>query len=366
VLFFSGGTALKETARVLARRVNTTHIITTFDSGGSTAALREVMDIPAMGDIRSRILALADTSSDRVRRLVSALEFRLPQDPSAAISVFRDYVQGRHPRMLLLADEDRLWLMRGLAAVEDRLSAKFRFEDASVGNLVLAAEYFALGNRLQPAAQKMCALVQARGAVHAVSEDLAHLAVRLENGKTIIGQHRFTGKTGRVVPSPIADIWLVRDRAGRQVSVQAEPSALGAISRAALLCYPVGSFFSSIAANLLVGGVGRAVAAAQCPKVFIPNPGADPELRGHTLVSQVEFLLRLLRADSPGERAENLVGHILVDTENTHYSGGIPREWLEKNRIGILDRPFVNPTDPPFIPGEKLAKVLEELAISKG
>ena len=362
VLFFSGGTALKEAARVLARRVQTTHIITTFDSGGSTAALRRVIDIPAMGDIRSRILALANTSNQRVKNLVSVLEYRLPQSnaPVTAKDVFADFVQGSHPRMLCLDSEDYEWVKHRLMDVEARLSADFRHEDASIGNMVLVAGYFAHNHCLQPAAREMCDRVQARGAVHAVSEMPAQLAVRLESGETIIGQHRFTGKKGHFVQSPIADIWLVHDNAGTLVSASAEATALAAIARAQLVCYPIGSFFSSIAANLLVRGVGQAVAQAQCPKIFIPNPGADPELRGHTLVSQMEFLLRLLRADAPNEPAENLISHILVDTHNTHYSGDVPHAWLEQHNITLLDKPFVNPTDPPFIPGENLARVLED------
>ena len=363
ILFFSGGTALKETARILARRVQTTHIITTFDSGGSTAALRRVIDIPAMGDIRSRILALADTSSQRVKNLVSVLEYRLPEsnDSLTAKEIFVEFAQGRHPRMLALEKADYEWVLRSLADVEARLSADFRHEDASIGNMVLVAGYFAHNSRLQPAAREMCDHVQARGAVHAVSEMPAQLAVRLESGETIIGQHRFTGKKGYIVPSPITDIWLVRDHSDSPVSASAEATALAAISRAQLVCYPIGSFFSSIAANLLVRGVGQAVAQAQCPKIFIPNPGADPELRGHTLVSQMEFLLHLLRADTPNEPAENLISHILVDTHNTHYSGDVPHAWLAQHNITLLDKPFVNPTDPPFIPGENLARVLEDL-----
>ena len=63
ILFFSGGTALAPVAAELSRHTrNAVHVITTFDSGGSSAELRRVFDMPAVGDIRARIMALADRS----------------------------------------------------------------------------------------------------------------------------------------------------------------------------------------------------------------------------------------------------------------------------------------------------------------
>ena len=63
ILFFSGGTALAPVAAELSRHTrNAVHVITTFDSGGSSAELRRAFDMPAVGDIRARIMALADRS----------------------------------------------------------------------------------------------------------------------------------------------------------------------------------------------------------------------------------------------------------------------------------------------------------------
>jgi 2-phospho-L-lactate transferase/gluconeogenesis factor (CofD/UPF0052 family) len=41
---------------------NSVHLITAFDSGGSSAQLRRAFGMPAIGDLRSRIVALADES----------------------------------------------------------------------------------------------------------------------------------------------------------------------------------------------------------------------------------------------------------------------------------------------------------------
>ncbi|MDD4701779.1 MAG: 2-phospho-L-lactate transferase CofD family protein, partial [Desulfovibrio sp.] len=61
--FFTGGTALRGLSRELIHHThNSVHLVTTFDSGGSSAALRRAFAMPAVGDIRNRLLALADSS----------------------------------------------------------------------------------------------------------------------------------------------------------------------------------------------------------------------------------------------------------------------------------------------------------------
>ena len=74
ILFFSGGTALAPVAAELSRHTrNAVHVITTFDSGGSSAELRRAFDMPAVGDIRARIMALADRSLEGNPEIVELL-----------------------------------------------------------------------------------------------------------------------------------------------------------------------------------------------------------------------------------------------------------------------------------------------------
>lgn len=61
ILFFSGGTALDQLSKKLKNFThNSIHLVTPFDSGGSSAKLRHAFDMPAIGDLRSRMIALAD------------------------------------------------------------------------------------------------------------------------------------------------------------------------------------------------------------------------------------------------------------------------------------------------------------------
>ncbi len=55
ILFFSGGSALNGLCKALKHYThNSTHLVTPFDSGGSSAELRNAFNMPSIGDLRSR------------------------------------------------------------------------------------------------------------------------------------------------------------------------------------------------------------------------------------------------------------------------------------------------------------------------
>jgi len=97
---------------------------------------------------------------------------------------------------------------------------------------------------------------------------------------------------------------------------------------AELICYSYGSFYTSLVANLLPAGVGRAVARAECLKVYIPNLGADPEQVGMSLWDSVSTLLAYLKKDAGADvPVQRLLDMVIVD----------PR-WLEANADDSLQK----------------------------
>src|SRR6056297_2095826 len=81
ILFFSGGTALRELSQEIIHYThNTTHIITPFDSGGSSAVIRKAFGMPAVGDLRNRLMALADKSVHGNPAIFDLFTHRLPAD----------------------------------------------------------------------------------------------------------------------------------------------------------------------------------------------------------------------------------------------------------------------------------------------
>ena len=80
ILFFSGGTALTKTSRVLKRYThNSIHLVTPFDSGGSSAKLRQAFSMPSIGDLRSRLVALADENITGLPEVYQLFTYRFPQ-----------------------------------------------------------------------------------------------------------------------------------------------------------------------------------------------------------------------------------------------------------------------------------------------
>ena len=95
------------------------------------------------------------------------------------------------------------------------------------------------------------------------------------------------------------------------------------IAAAELICYPMGSFYSSLVANLLPRGVSRAIRANHCPKVYIPSTGRDPEVVSGGVAFQVAELLRHLRGGHAEVTASELLHYVLVDSAR----GSIPTEF---------------------------------------
>ena len=79
ILFFSGGSALNGVSRMLKGCThNSVHLVTTFDSGGSSAILRKAFNMPSPGDLRSRLIALADENITGHPEVCRLLTCRLP------------------------------------------------------------------------------------------------------------------------------------------------------------------------------------------------------------------------------------------------------------------------------------------------
>lgn len=371
IVFFSGGTALNGLASELAKvNPQCVYIITTFDSGGSSAALREVLDMPAVGDVRNRMLALADTDSPEKANIVAMLNTRLPRyaDRTALYGQLSHLATGTHSLMDGFSEIVRKILSERFALFIELAGDSFDPVNASLGNIVLAAGFMAHQRVLAPSIAQLSRLIGVRGIIRASTVDNGHLAVRLMNGEILAGQHLFTGKESDPVSSPIDGMWIcsgVDDPWPR--SVHASSLAIDQVKEADLIVYPMGSFYSSTLAALSPQGLGKAVAAKKCPKIFIPNMGFDPELIGHDIKLQVERILEALRMDSAAyidlDRALN---YILIDSENGTYQENQDFAALEKLPLKVIDRKLVSDESGGLIDPRLLAPLLMELAETGG
>jgi len=367
VLFFSGGSALRKTCRELVRFThNSIHIITTFDSGGSSAKLRDAFHMPAIGDVRNRLLALADRSLKGNPEIFALFAHRFPEDgdPALLSAEMDRMIRGEHPLVAAIHDPMRKIIRKNLDLFREYMPESFDLRKASMGNLILAAGYLENRRSFDIIIFVFSKLVQVCGLVRPILNRHLHLVAALENGEIRIGQHTLTGKETSPIPSPVRRIWLSDDRDNpTPVDVPIRGKMDQLIRKAELICYPMGSYYSSILANLLPRGVGRAVAANPCPKVFVPNTGnRDPESLGMSLTDQVARLIDYLKQDDPGGiSTDQVLDFVLVDGKQGHYPGGVDEMALKKIGVRVIDLPLVSEDSRPDIDAQCLVPVLLSL-----
>ena len=131
------------------------------------------------------------------------------------------------------------------------------------------------------------------------------------------------------------------------------------IKRADLICYPMGSLFTSIIANFLPQGVGTAVSEQACPKVYVPNTSTDPEAVGMTLTDQVQELLDSLRRDNPDNIAINdVLNFVLVDENEKLYRGGIDPQAMLQRGLKVIRCSLVTEESTPHLDPKLLSEAL--------
>lgn len=367
VLFFTGGSALKQFSHELIRYThNSIHLITPFDSGGSSAKLREAFDMPAVGDLRNRLMAMSDDTITGNPEFYDLAAYRLPEDlPHETLkTTLLSIASGEHDLISRvpepLSEFTRLQLKRFIQEMPD----SFDLRGASIGNLIITGGYLYYHRKLDPILTLFSKALAINGIVKPIVDTPLHLIAELDNGESVIGQHHLTGKETAKITSPVKNLFLsscLESKTPAETAI--DESSVQLIETAELICYPPGSFFSSVIANLLPKGVASAIASNRCPKIYIPNQGNDPEQLGMTLQDSIDSLLSHLRKDSDDElAAEQLLNFILIDSKNGDYPGGIPFHKLSELGILVIDTELITERFKPLYDNTKLVNALLSMA----
>ncbi|MDD9941915.1 MAG: GAK system CofD-like protein [Myxococcales bacterium] len=346
ILLFSGGSALKRICHNLKDYThNSIHLITPFDSGGSSAKLRESFQMLSVGDLRNRLMALADEGALGNPEIYALFSHRLETDATAAElrEQLESMVLGRHDMVAAVPEPMRRIVQVHLRHFASRMPDNFDLRAASIGNLILAGGYLANDRDIESVIFLFSKLVNVRGIVRPTVDIDLHLAAEMASGEIILGQHKLTGKETAPLSEPIEQLQLTRDlkqlkRAGAEI----DDKTRKLIMSTDLICYPVGSFYTSVIANLLPSGVGEAVCQRTCPKVYIPNFKGDPEQVNTTVCAEIDSLLEYIRQDAgsdvPTDRIMNLV---LLHTDLSAYGRDVNLEGLERRGLTPLQRPIL-------------------------
>ncbi|MBD3380864.1 MAG: GAK system CofD-like protein [candidate division Zixibacteria bacterium] len=366
ILFFSGGTALNKLSRILTTFThNSIHLVTPFDSGGSSAKLRDAFNMLSVGDMRSRLMALADRSVTGHPEIYNLFVYRLPKDqPRTELKDrLKSMVEGGDPLVANVPDPMRKIIRAHLRFFYNAMPESFDLRGASIGNLILAGGYLNNNRHIDPVVFMFSKLVDARGIVRTITGQFLHLVAELENGETIRGQKNLTGKEVPPINSKVKNVFLTDDLDGLHNSkTPIRRKIRDLISMAELICYPVGSFYSSVTANLLPEGVTNSILDNHCPKIYIPNMGIDPEQFGMTVSDCVETLIRYLKQNSVDNvSTEKLLNFVIVDSKYGDYPGGLDLEEIRRQGVEVIDTPLVTESSRPLIDEKRLIEVVLSL-----
>ncbi|HEC73836.1 MAG TPA: GAK system CofD-like protein [Methylophaga aminisulfidivorans] len=366
ILFFSGGTALTGLSRELKKFThNSIHFVSPFDSGGSSAKLRHAFDMPAIGDLRSRLMALADETVLGHPEIYQLFSYRFSQtdDQERLKRRLHNMVNGKDDLINDIANPMRKLICNHLGYFYQAMSKDFDLRGASIGNLILAGGYLNNHKELEPIVFLFSKLVNVLGTVRTITNDDYHLSVELENGEIVHGQHLITGKEVAPISSPIKHIHLTETLNGsRPTETKLRKRNRSLFEDADLICYPPGSFYTSLLANLLPTGVGKAIANNGCPKVFVPNLNNDPEQLGMTLKDSLMTIIKYVQNDINSDvPAKNLLNYLMVDTKNGQYPGGIPIDLLQELDIELIDVKLIDKHNDKTYDNKRLVSALLSL-----
>lgn len=366
ILFFSGGSALREISRkLITYTYNSIHLVTPFDSGGSSATLRNKFEMLSVGDLRNRLMSLADPNVHGNHDIYHLFAHRFGQDasPPELRQELNRMVKGEHPLVASIADPMRKVIRNHLRYFDEKIDDSFDLRGASIGNLILTGGYLNTDESIDTVIFMFSRMVEVRGTVRPIVSAHLHLAAHLEDGSTVVGQHLLTGKEANPINSPIRELFLSETvEPPKPATIEIRNKVRALIDEAELIVYPVGSFYSSLIANLLPAGVGRAVAANQALKVYIPNPSPDPEMLGMSLEKAVETILLYLQRDCQQVTAnDKLMNYVLIDSRRGNYPGRLDLDAIRARGVQIIDAPLISDASDPYLDAALVCETLISL-----
>jgi uncharacterized cofD-like protein len=217
IVVVGGGTGLSVMLRGLKQKpLDITAIVTVGDDGGSSGILREEMQIPPPGDIRSVLAALADTEP----LLAEVLQYRFNSGT-------------------------------GLAG-------------HSLGNLILAAMTDITGDFVTGITE-LSRVLAVRGRVLPAANQAILLKAEMADGSIVVGESSI----------PLAGL-AIRRLFIEPADVEPLPEAVEALREADAILIGPGSLYTSIIPNLIVPKLAEAIVGSNAVKLFVCNVMTQP------------------------------------------------------------------------------------------
>lgn len=216
--------------------VELTSIVAVSDSGGSTGRLRNLFDIPAVGDIRNVMTAMAQEET----LFKFLMDYRF-FDPS-------------------LIEEDVL--------------------GHNLGNLILYALMDRQGGNLTEAISAVSKVLNVQGRIVPSSLESITLYARMADGTIVKGEANIPQ-----VDNQIREVFFDHD-------VKASYQAITAIQEADMIVLGIGSLFTSILPNLIIKDIAEAINNSSSPVIYYCNMMSETgETDGYCMEDHVNMIV---------------------------------------------------------------------------
>jgi uncharacterized cofD-like protein len=214
--------------------IDITAIVTVADDGGSTGRLRKQFHIPAMGDIRNVMVALAESES----LMSSLMEYRF-DDPNG----------------------------------EEKDIAGH-----NLGNLILTAMTQQCGSFFE-AVQRIGKVLNVKGKIIPATTQVISLYAIMEDDVIVQGEANIPNRENHI------------RRVFYDEDVSATPEAVQAIKEADLIIYGIGSVYTSILPNIIIPDIQEALDQTNAKRVYFCNAMTQPgETDGYCMEDHVKAL----------------------------------------------------------------------------
>ena len=240
VVVIGGGTGQSALLRGLKKieGIKLTTIVTVADDGGSTGRLRSDLHIPAMGDIRNVMLALAE--SETIMNTLMNYRF-----------------------------DDNCGQMSGHNLGNIMLSALTRKSDSLIQAIV-----------------DLSNVLKVRGLIVPSTIENVTLCANMTDGDVVVGEHNITAAHRKV-----ADVFY-------QGEVTANPKALEKIGSADYIILGIGSLYTSIMPNIIIEDIRKALCETKARVIYYCNCMTEEgETDNYSLEDHVDALHKHLGKD---------------------------------------------------------------------
>lgn len=292
IILFTGGTAANAYTEALNKRTsNLTYIIPISDNGGSSGEIQSYIGGPAIGDIRSRIIRLAEESP-----MKTLLQYRLPstKEEEDPFTTWNDILYMKHPIWKEVPTKFRHIIRAGLNTFNATLQTKadisrqFDFTSGAIGNFFFSGERLHFGS--------LSATIEIFKHVLGINKNTLvipvvdvnkrlTIGIKMINGDDIKGQNQISHPSTSTsinknnkdpLPAKVAKLEYIDKDYNAFVPDICE-DVIPEINKARTICYSIGSFYTSLLPNLILPGVGEAIKNNSGKKVLILNGSYDRE-----------------------------------------------------------------------------------------